>query len=180
MKFPKLHLVCAHDELRPTMECICVGKEYTYASDGHVLVRHNTTEIFKYDFTSSLPDESIMIHRKAIFLMCQKATEMVSLSSDKTKFQLHRLDSSIITYKLYTGGKYVNAESVIPNLKDIKPLKKIGLSALLMSRLADGLGCDIPILHLSFITDHTAVYATSPHTDYSGAIGIIMPTILTH
>ena len=175
MKFPKLHLVCANDELRPQMQCICVGKEFTFASDAHILVRHRTSEIFKEDFVASLPDQSIMIPRKAIFLICQKATVKISLTDDKKQIQLHRLDESVIIYKLYNDRSYPDANSIIPDPKDLKPISKIGINTDLLSRLTDGLGCDMPILHLSFFDDHKAIYVTTPHSDYELAIGIIMP-----
>lgn len=175
MKFPKIDLCCEDNLLRPVMSYVCVKKDFTFATDGHVLVRHVTSEIFKEEFVSSLPDDPIMIPSKAIFLMCQKATVKVSLTDDKKQIQLHRLDGSVITYKLRDDCRYPDTNSVIPDPKNTKPISKIGLSSTLLSRLTDGLGCDIPILHMSFFDDHSAIYVTSPHTFYEGAVGIIMP-----
>jgi hypothetical protein len=175
MKFPKLHLACANDELRPTMECICIDKEFTFASDAHILVRHRTSEIFKDDFVESLPKQSIMVNRKAVKLICEKATVKISLTDDKKQIQLHRLDGSIISYKLYNDGNYPDANKIIPDLKDMKPVDKIGINSTLLDRLADGLGCSIPILHLNFFDQSHAIYVTSPYSDYEFAIGIIMP-----
>ena len=174
MKFPKLHLVCANDDLRPAMTHAKVNKDFTFASDTHVLVRHKTSEIFKDDFIASLPENGIMIPRRAIALMVKTAIIRVSLTDDKKSIQLHQLDGSIITYKC-ADMNYPDANSIIPDLKDIKPVDKIGLSSTLLDRLADGLGCDIPILHLNFFGQDKAIYVTSPHSDYEGAIGIIMP-----
>lgn len=175
MKFPKLHLVCAVDELRPAMEHICIEKEFTFASDTHILVRHRTSEIFKEDFVTSLPEQSIMVHRRAVELICKKATVKIALTDDKTQIQLHQLDGSIISYKIYNDRSYPNANSIIPDLIDMKPVDKIGLNSTLLDRLSDGLGCSIPILHLNFFDQSHAIYVTSPHSDYEGAIGIIMP-----
>jgi len=175
MKFPKLNLVVSDDELRPVMQCVQVGKEFTFASDDHILVRHKTLEIFKPEFVESLPNEPIMIPGKAIYMTCQKATFKVSLSDDKKLFQLHRNDGSVISYKLFTDDNYPNANSIIPDPKDCKPLSKIGINSNLLDRLSDGLGCDIPILRLKFFADNKAIYVTSTHTDYESAVGIIMP-----
>jgi hypothetical protein len=177
MKFPKLHLVCS-DDLRPVMSCVCVDKEYTFASDAHILVRHKTSEIFKDAFVKSLPEEKILIPKKAIFLVCQKMTTGVSLSDDKKLFQIHRKDESVISFKLFTDGTYPNGNSVIPNPKDMKPVDEIGISSNLLDRLSDGMGCEQPILRLRFFDKTHAIYVTSNHTDYNSAVGIIMPVMI--
>jgi hypothetical protein len=178
MKFPKLHLVCSDDDLRPVMSCVCVDKEYTFASDVHILVRHKTSELFTDAFIESLPEGQILIPRKAIFLVCQKMTTEVSLSDDKKLFQIHRKDESIISFKLFTDGTYPNGNSVIPDLKDMKPVDEIGISSNLLDRLSDGLGCERPILRLRFFDKMRAIYVTSIFTDYGSAVGVIMPVII--
>jgi hypothetical protein len=178
MKFPKLHLVCATDEIRFVMSCICVGKEFTFASDSHILVRHKTSEIFKADFVASLPENPILINRKAVFLICQKATEKVSLSDDKKMIQLHRKDESVISFKLFTDGTYPDANKIIPDPKDSKPVDKIGINSNLLDRLSDGLGCDVPVLRIRFFDKMHAMYVTSTETDYVSAIAIIMPVMI--
>lgn len=174
MKFPKLHLICSTDELRPAMMCVQVDKEYTFASDAHILVRHRTSEIFKEDFIQSLPDTPILIPGRCFKFVCQKATTKVSLSDDKNHFHIHRADGSIISYRL-VNENYVNASSVIPDPKDCQPLKEIGINSLLLNRLSEGLGCDIPILKLMFFNQRKATYVTSTQTDYILAVGVIMP-----
>jgi hypothetical protein len=178
MKFPKLHLVCDDTDFRPVMNCICVGKEFTFASDAHILVRHKTSEIFGKDFVASLPESPILISRKAVLLICQKATEKISLSDDKKMIQLHRKDESVISFKLFTDGTYPDANKIIPNPKDSKPVDKIGINSNLLDRLSDGLGCNIPMLRIKFFGKTNAMYVTSTETDYVSAIGIIMPVMI--
>jgi len=172
MKLPKLHLVCADDELRPAMQCVFVKKDFLFASDAHILVKHKTSEIFKDEFVASIPDEGIMIPRKAWYIMCRKSTFKVTLAD--SKIELHQLDGSVIAYKL-VSERYPNADSVIPNPKKLKPIDEVGLNSALLDRLADGLGCGQPILRLKFFEKHKAVYVTSQYTDYESAVGIIMP-----
>lgn len=180
MKFPKLHLVCANDDFRPNMECICIGKEFTFASNGHILVRHKTSELFKDEFIASLPEESIMVHKRAVKLICERATVKISLTDDKKQIQIHRLDGSVILYKLYTDRAYPDANKIIPDLKDIKPIDKLGINSNYLDRLSDGMGCDIPILNLNFFDQSKVIYVTSHHTDYEDAVGIIMPVIINY
>jgi hypothetical protein len=174
MKFPKLHLVCSDDDLCPVMSCVCVDKEYTFASDEHILVRHKPSELFKDAFIESLPEGQILIPRKAILLVCQKMTTEVSLSDDKKLFQIHRKDESIISFKLFTGGTYPKANNIILDPKDMEPLDEIGINSGLLDRLSDGLGCEIPILHLKFFDKSQSIYVT---TEYGcdDAVGVIMP-----
>lgn len=179
MKFPKLHLVCSDDDLRPLMSHVCVDKEFTFASDAHILVRHKTSEIFEDDFVASLPKNQILINRKAVLLICQKATEKISLSDDKKMIQLHRKDESIISFKLYESDKkYPDANKIIPNPKNMKPIDEIGIVSNLLDRLADGLGCYYPVLRMRFFDKMQAIYVTSTYTDYESAVGIIMPAMI--
>ena len=119
-----------------------------------------------------------MVHRKAVKLICEKATVKISLTEDRKQIQLHRLDGSIISYKLYNDREYPDANKVIPDLKDIKPLDKIGINTSLLDRLADSLGCNQPILKLHFFEPTKCIYVNSNHSDYEGAIGIIMPVMI--
>lgn len=178
MKFPKLHLACSDDELRPQMEHICIEKEFTFASDAHILVRHKTEEIFDEYFFKSLPDHAILVHKNAVFLMCQKATLKIELSADKKLIQLFRKDRSIISFKIPDDLKYPNANSVIPDLKDIKPLKQIKFRYDFLHRLGDALGSDLQILKLSFISDSKSIHVTAAANDYESAIGLIMPVMM--
>lgn len=178
MKFPKLHLVCSNDDLRPTMSHVKIDKEFTFASDAHILVRHKTLEIFKEDFVSSLPEGGIMIPRKAVSILCQKSTSKISLTDDKKQVQLHQMDGSVIIYKCFFDQQYPDANRIIPDKKDCQKLSEIGLSAGLLKQLSDGMGCDIPILVLRFFGASKAILCTSNHTDYNSAIGIIMPVMI--
>jgi hypothetical protein len=177
MKFPKLHLVCADDELRPTLNCAFVGKEFTFASDAHILVRHKTTEVFKEDFIATLPESGIMIPRKALALICKKATFKIALTDDKKQIQLHQEDGSVITYNL-ASGNYPDANSIIPDPKNGKAVDKIGINADILLRLAQGMGCDHPVLELQFFDITKAVRVTSKHSDYFDVVGIIMPCMI--
>lgn len=178
MKFPKLHLACADDELCPAMECVCVGKEFTYASDAHILVRHKTSEIFDDKFVESLPENNVLIPRKAIYLMCQKLTTGVNLSDDKKSIILKRTDGSEISFKFFTDRSYVDAESVIPKDKNYDSVKRIGLSSNLLDRLADAMGCNQSLLQLYFYGETKSVIVKTNYSDYESVLGLIMPVMI--
>ena len=175
MKFPKLHLACSTDDWRPAIQCVQIGKEFTFATDAHICVRHKTSELFDQKFMESLPDDPILVPWKAFAYVIQKATESVSLSDDKKSFQIHRKDGSIWSYRLFTDVSYVNANSVFPDPANGKPVEEIGLNSNLLDRLTDAMGCDIPIIRMKFYGDTNAILVTSKHTDYPSASGVIMP-----
>ena len=177
MKFPKLHLACDVNALRPVMACVCVGKEFTFASDAHILVRHKTSEIFKDYFVNSLPEHSILIPSKAVALICKTATAKVSLTEDKKQIQLHQMDGSVIIYRLFEGS-YPDANSIIPDPKNLMPINEISISSHLLSVLTDAMDCPISILHLRFFSKTQAIYVTSTYSNYHSVVGIIMPTMI--
>jgi hypothetical protein len=164
------------------MEHIYVDKEFTFASNAHILVRHKTAELFSEEFIASLPDEAILIPRKAIYLTCQKLTKDVSLSDDKKMFQIHRTDESIISFKLPTDLRYPNANNVIPKIGESTTIKKIGIRSSFLSILTEAMGCDI--VKLLFFGEHKAIYVTESRNsvyselEYPSAIGVIMPVML--
>jgi hypothetical protein len=178
MKFPKLYLICSYGDFRPALSHVQIGKEYIFAFDAHILVRHKTSEIFKDEFIESLPENPILVPGIAIKLVCQKATVKVSLSEDKKAFQIHRIDDYVISYKLRNDISYPNANSIIPDLKDCQPLSEIGINANLLDRLSDGMGCSIPILHLHFFDVHKQIICTTNYSDYESVLGLIMPTMI--
>ena len=94
MKFPKLYLVCDAWELPPQFGYVKVDKDFTIATNAHIIVKHKTSELFKDDFVSSLPENGIMIHANAIKLICKSSTIKISLSDDKNNIQLHQKDFS--------------------------------------------------------------------------------------
>ena len=179
MKFPKLHLVCSNDDLRPTLNCVCVNKEFTYATNANILVRHKSSEIFEEDFISSLPDKEILIPATAISIICKKSTLKISLTDDKQQIKLHQVDGSIIFYNLYDDGcVYPNCEKIIPDENKYCSIDKIAINAKLLFYLSEGLGCNVPIMKMYFYGPSKAILVKSEYCDYVGAIGIIMPCMI--
>lgn len=178
MKFPKLDLVCSNDDLRPVMGCVRVEKEFTYATDAHIIVRHKTSEIFNPLFVETIPGEGINIPSRAIALMRKIATKNIALTDDKKQIQLFQVDDSIITYRLNTDN-YPKSESLWPDKKDCKPLAEIGLNAKKLNQLSEGLHSNFGILHLWFFEPTKAILCdTNGNGDYFSAIGLIMPVMM--
>jgi DNA polymerase III sliding clamp (beta) subunit (PCNA family) len=179
MKFPKLDLVCSNDDLRPAFSHVKVEKEFTFATDAHVLVRHNTSELFDESFLLSIPEEGLMIPKRAISLMRKNVTTNISLSDDKKMIQLYQKDGSIISYRCSIQEKFPDANKLFPKKEDTKPLNEIVLSAYLLYNLAQAMGCETPILHLRFYEPTKAILVTpNQNSDYFSVIGIIMPAII--
>jgi DNA polymerase III sliding clamp (beta) subunit (PCNA family) len=179
IKLPKLDLVCENNSYRPVLANVKVTKEFTYASDEHIAVKHRTLKLFNSEFVDSIPDNGILIPSKVIKIINTKKTISIVLTEDKKQIQLNQLDGSKISYKLFTDGNYPNVESVIPNNKDCTTLNEIAISASLLERLAQGMGANHSILHLKFFGASKVILCnTNNQGDYFGAIGVIMPVMI--
>jgi len=181
MKFPKLYLVCDAWELRPQFQYAKVDKEFTIATNAHIIVKHKTSELFKDDFVDSLPENGIMIHANAIKLICKSSTVKISLSDDKNNIQLHQKDLSWISYNCQPGLPFPSTDSLFPELDKCQPLKEIALSANLLFNLAEGMGVRTKILHLYFYEPTKAILVKANNPDeYFSVIGLIMPVMINY
>ena len=67
--FPPLELACGKDDLRPVMTYVKIDREYTVATDAHMMVVYKTKDAFnqRYDnseFVEKIPEAGIYIHRE--------------------------------------------------------------------------------------------------------------------
>jgi hypothetical protein len=179
MKFPKIDLCCGTDELRPALNYVCVTKDYTFASDAHVLVRHKTNEIFKDDFCEVIPESGIMIHRNAFAIMRRKSTNRITLSEDKKTINLHQVDGSIIAYNCQPDYKSPAPGYSLPSIKECKPLDSIAVNANLLVRLAEGMGAPRGVLRMYFYEITKNILCDdNKEGNYFSAIGVIMPIMI--
>ena len=123
---PQLHLACVKDETRTALEHIQIDKAYTVATNAHILVWFETSNIFDQDFIDQLPEKDpIYIHSedwKKIFKQ-----EFFSLENNVIKAQGKGRPILIETVEL--DVKYPNFKVVIPNSNET-PLKEINAIAL--------------------------------------------------
>jgi len=178
MNLPKLDLATCNDELRPMLSCIKITKKYTYASDAHIAVRHNSSELFPEDFIELLPEQGILLPRKSFQIMRKRETIGFKLSLDNKKIQLYQSDGSEIVYPLLDDANYPSVDHLIPEREKCTELKQIALNPKLLTTLSDALG-SAGILHLWFYGEAKAILCDcNGNGDYFGAIGIIMPAMI--
>jgi len=181
MKFPKLYLVCDAWELRPQFGYVKVDKDFTIATNARIIVKHKTSELFKDDFVSLLPENGIMIHANAVKLICRQSTVNILLSDDKNYIQLYQKDTSMISYNCQPGLSFPGTNKLFPELDKCQPLKEIALSANLLFNLAEGMGIRTKILHLYFYGPTKAILIKANNPDeYFSAIGLIMPVMMNY
>jgi hypothetical protein len=184
MKFPKLDTVCSKEGFRLFQQYVKIEKEFTFATDAHIIVRHNTEEIFKKEFFDSIPDSGIAIHWKLIKRIREIQTTKIKLSEDKKMIELIRKDSFNMLFRL----EDVNDIKFPPNFNDFFTAKKelsqidsIALNANLLCILAEGMGATSEIIKLEFKGQDKNIYVSlNSGGEYACALGIIMPVMIQY
>lgn len=126
-KLPLMHFACSDDKLRPAMSHIEITKSHTAASDGRILVAHNTKDIFSNEFIEVMP-EKFYLHKN---IWRDLAKPHISVYYDLEKQMVVQV---LDGYKMYYcpiidfQWKYPKWESVIPKIEDKKAIDTIGLS----------------------------------------------------
>lgn len=122
--FPLLHLVCSNDDMRPTMNFVKVCKDFTVATDAHVLVYYKTEEIFNQDFIDLL-EEPIYIHSDDWKILHKndgyhlRPDGIIEIMQDKKRDQLIKVDKD---------KNYPKWENIIPT-GEMKETFKVGFNA---------------------------------------------------
>lgn len=182
MNFPKLDRVCCADDYRQQFQFVKVEKDFTYATDAHIIVRHRTPELFPDYFLESLPEEGVLIHMKIIKNIREKRTTKVTLTDDKKMIELMRSDGLNLFFKLPALSDYNFPQKInelFPQQSETTPLSVIAFNAGFLYKLSDGMAVTSNIVRL-FLYDPTKAILVLPNGegDFFGAIGLIMPVML--
>jgi hypothetical protein len=156
------------------MNCICVNKDFTYATDGHIAVRHVTSELFPEEFISSLSNDTILIPAQVIHVIRKRRTFRVSLTDDKTQIRIHQENGITVLCDLLCDVKYPDVGSLIPAKKDCLPIDNISFNVEYLGHLIKGIGCSHPTIKMYFYGPTKAILVESEY-GYRSAVGIIMP-----
>lgn len=178
MKLPRIDLACLIDNYRPVYGYINLTKDYVYATNAHIIVRHKTHEVFKDTFIETIPDNGVLIPANAWKLARNKKTTRIAFTEDKLKIELYQEDSSIITYGLGNHLNYVDCESVMPKKEDWTDLKEIGMTPRILNLLSDAMECST--IKLQFYGANKAMLClpNQSSSTYFGVIGVCMPCMI--
>lgn len=173
VKLPQMHLVCSDDELRPSMQYVEVTKENVTATNAHVLVTHNTKNIFSEQFIEAIPD-IFYIHRKHWAQLCKPH---IQITYDDGLITQH-LDGykNVFKPEIEPHWKYPAWRSIIPNKLERQPIDSIGLSPKFFDRLQKAmiLPGEIERFELSFFDKTRAILITVPTYDSKAIISMMI------
>jgi hypothetical protein len=175
---PKLHLACSDEELRPVMQHILVTKKEICASDAHILVIHQTKDIFSKEFIESMPAK-FLIHKEQWKQICKKHIAL--------KFENGAIEVIYNGYSIMHKIKTPEINLVYPDYKKIMLKKKdkedvgeIGISSELLHKLTDAMFYNYQTkgLKLEFFGQTKHIIVTSSSGE-SKVKGLIMPIMIT-
>jgi len=184
MKFPHLYRVVDKSNFREELQYALVKQDYTYATDAHVLVRHNTSSLFDDVFISHIRKEGIPLNYQILKAICLSSIVSVDLKDTlyspgiitlKSKDD-YRYPNLEFCLKFASMMKFPDFEKVLFKEENAKPLDKIRIKPELLHNAAMAMDPELPILGLYF-QDITKSILIKPKldSDYYGAVGVIMP-----
>ncbi len=185
--YPKIHKACAIDILRPVMEHVFVSKKVIKASDAHVLIHHETSEVFDLAFISSLPDKPILIHRIHFAEMTRCGSEHHEIEKDLIKYYYRELWHYVPFVIDGDVGKstnfnmnYPDTDSVFPKKEDKSDVGEIGITPHLLNKIAEALDFEQSPVRLVFHTESKAIAVKRLHGNYPLAKALVMPVMLNN
>ena len=186
---PKIHECLDNEILRPAMCHALLTKEDFVASDAHILVVHETGELFSPEVVESIPKDGLLIPRECLVDMAKvSALGIEIIKNPDTIKVLHQTKgqgdfSRFHEYKI-NGGQingmnavYPNYKAVLPDEKEVAPIKAIGLKPALLEKLCKAMGASN--LAISFISPDRPILCRPLNGDYFNVKGIIMPVMIT-
>lgn len=177
-KLYKINVVCADNELRPTMQHILVTNEFIYATDSHVAVIHKVEDIFTDDQRINFP-ERFLIH-KDNWKMFTKAFETMMLNTDLNQFEIVRKNGVVDIIPIYfedTVGKYPDVDSIFHKMSETSPLQEIGVNPEFLNNLYIGMGLENGA-KLSFISANKAILVNNKDGEEYPK-GLVMPIMIS-
>ncbi|MFV0587521.1 hypothetical protein [Bacteroides reticulotermitis] len=168
-----LHLVCSMDQLRVVMQCIYFKDGYAYASNGHVLIKANMSEISSFSDAEISNLDGKFLHGDSFkeIVKC----DVVKISGDG--FICSNRYSETL-YRFVEHKKYPNAEKLFADHKN-NALNKICCNPLLLYSLQKAVNSST--VRLEFNQDNLAVlvrFVNQESGEYMKSIGLWMPTLL--
>lgn len=154
-----MHLACASDELRPSMQHVEVTKESVTASDAHVLITHRTLDIFSTEFVDAMPDK-FYIHWRHWAQLCKPHIFL--------EFKDGLIEQHMPGYKnvfkpvIETDWKYPAWHNLMPDKSKRQPISRISINPGLFNVISKAffLPGEINRAALSFFSESKAILIT--------------------
>jgi hypothetical protein len=180
---PKIYECLSKDQLRPIMNYAFITKKKTVATDGHVLLVHDTEKIFDRDFVDALPKDGILVGETALRDMAKKTAEFIHIQDGKIRVMHKSREGYTPVYWDYGTqeklGTFPKWETVMPEKNGEDPPAAIGINAKLMLKLQTAFGHHCNGLKCYFNGAEKAIICEPMNAEYNSPIGIVMPMMIT-
>lgn len=129
-KLPPLHLVCSDDDLRPAMTGVYIHNKCAVATNAHILIVAKMEDHFKGCEEVLAKLEGKIIPAAAWKMLIGKVIlELISVDEKSITFTRTLNGAPVaLTYK-FIESTFPEYQIAFPNLKDLKPVERIGFNA---------------------------------------------------
>jgi hypothetical protein len=181
MKFPHLYRITNSREYREELRHCLVKKDFTIATDSHVLVKHPTKNLFDEVFIDALPVNGIALNHFILKAICLTKISSVELfgpvlilkSEDRSRYAEMSFDLPDVDYI-----KWPDYNKVLFTEEEALPLKRITINPVLLHKAVMAMDPEYPFLNMYFKEEMKAILIKPKiYSDYFGAVGVIMPVM---
>lgn len=184
---PKIHECLGDWYLRPALSYAYLTKKEMAASNAHILVVHQSNELFEPEFLESLPEKGIFLRKEALIDLTRKDIHSVIFHPDMKIIEiLHIPSRGPEPFKRYYQVLPAeDADFTYPDYQKIFPtgpmeaVEKIGINVDILKKLNNALGTTNG-LRFEFYGEHKSIIVKANSTDYMFGKGLIMPIIINN
>jgi hypothetical protein len=179
----KLHAVCGNDIYRPAFSYIEFQGGFAYATDAHVAVIVDLTDVFGCDYDTTRLLDGYRIHRNVWRMLIGKRVEikeqgtlMFSPTAKEWPSLILKLDETEAEMGRAVADKIT---SVFPKIQDAQPLQHIGVNPALFKRAADACRFEYNQARLTFFGPNKAILMDDK-PGVSKSMAIVLPVMLSN
>ena len=169
----QLHKACANDSYRPVMAYIQFKDGYAYATDAHIAVRANLSNISALDQEDIAKLNGYFIHSSQYELLLKFS----HIEVGEGFIKLIGEDGISTTLDLKKDMKYPNVDAIINDDSEQKTLPAVGFNYGLLGRLKAAMGLTSKIV-LRFKGNSAALHVSGEDSKFYDVRGIIMPMLV--
>lgn len=175
IKLPRIDYACSKDYLRPIMGCVLVTKKEVVASEGYILVIHQTEDLFSDEFIENMPDRFLV--RSFIWALLCKPARTIEYNNEHNKIEIHdkhnRQFSVGVDFEKKESSSFPDYQKILDSFEP-KKIDKIGISPEKLNLLKKAMEPENDVIEFSFSGVDKMILARAINS-----IGLIMPRIIT-
>jgi hypothetical protein len=177
-----LHLACGNDHLRPRFSYIEFHDGIAYATDAHVAIRVQLTEVFKCEPEAAELLTGYRIHANVWRMLKSKRVEimdkgvlMLSPSPKHAPSAVLKLDET----EFFNGKSLKSSiDAIWPNASDRQALDEIGINTSCLSRASKACRFEYSQAKLTFFARNKTILVQSNDGGKTKSEAVVMPVLL--